>query len=123
MKHINYVLAGSLAIAATSLPAHAELVTQGVGVLDKTLNIIFTQDANLLGTMEGTTTTSYNTVVAAIIAANKGTIADSPDYFDGLSKSYTLTAADFQPGGQVDYYGAIAFVKYLNSIHYGNSTH
>lgn len=122
MNHMQHMLAGALLLGASSLSAHAELLTKGVGVLDTNLNIIFTQDANLLGTLEGSTTGSYNVLVAAIIAANKNSqVADSPNYFDGLSHVYTVTAADFQPGGMVDYWGAIAFVKYLNFIRYGGS--
>jgi len=125
MNHAKHWLAAGLALGTTALtaimPAHAELVVQGVDVLDTDQNVIWMKDANLLNTLEGTTTASYNNLVTAIIAANNGVVSDSPDYFDGDSKKYTLTAADFSPGGYADYYGALAFVKYLNFIRYGGS--
>ncbi len=125
MKHAKQWLAAGLALGMTSLnasmPAQAEFFVQGVDVLDTDQNVIWMRDANLLNTLEGTTTGSYNTLIAAIISTNKGTVADTPDYFDGGSKKHTLTAADFKAGGFADYWGAIAFVKYLNFIRYGGS--
>jgi len=125
MKNAKQWLAAGLAFCMTaltgSIPAHSEFFVRGVAVLDTDQNVYWTLDANLLNTLEGTTTASYNALVTTIIAANGGSVADSPDYFDKGSKKHTLTAADFQPGGLADYWGALAFVKYLNSIYYGGS--
>lgn len=126
MKPAKQWLAAGLVLGMTvvtaSMPAQAELLSvQGVGILDTEQNIIWLQDANLLNTLEDTTTASYNALVAAIIAANKGVVADSPDFYDGDSRQYTLTAADFQPGGTATYWGALAFVKYLNITRYRGS--
>jgi hypothetical protein len=121
MKYTKHLLIAGLSLCLSVLTAHAKLLTDGVGVLDTDFNIVWTQDANLLNTMEGTTTTSYTNLVNAVNAANNGVVEDSPNYFDGHSYEHVLTASDFGPGGTADYWGAIAFVKYLNSINYGGS--
>jgi len=103
MKPIKHwlvtVLALGVTASAASIPAQAEFLVQGVQVLDTDANVYLTLDANLLNTQEGTTTASYNALVTAILAANNKAIADTPDYFDGDSKKYTVAAADFQTGG------------------------
>ena len=109
-------------ILTVSIPALAELFVQGEEVYDTDQNVYWTLDANLLNTLAGTTTASYNALIADIIAANKGGIVvDTPNYFTGGSNKYTLTSADFAQGGFADYWGAIGFVNYLNSIRYSGS--
>ena len=122
MKQAKQLLAAVLALGLPALSARAELVTQGVGILDTKLNVIWTKDANLLATLEGSTPASYSALVTAIIAANNGTIEDVKNFYDGDSKKYVLSASDFGTGGTADYWGAIAFVHYLNKIHYGGSS-
>ncbi len=115
MKHVKQWLVAGLALGmaalTASMPAQADFLVQGVQVLDTDANVYLTLDANLLNTLEGTTTASYTALVTAIIAANNGgTVADTPDYFDGDSKKHAVTAADFQTGGYADYWGALGDV-------------
>jgi hypothetical protein len=121
MKNARQLLAALLLLAFDISSAYAELISKSGGVYDTSLNIIWSQDANLLATLEGSTVASYNSLVTTIIAANKGIIADSPNYFDGDKPFHVLSTSDFGTGGAVDYWGAIAFVRYLNLIRYGGS--
>jgi len=121
MKHAQQLLAAGFLLGLTTLTVHAGLVSKGHGIYDSNLNVIWAQDANLLNTLEGSTTASYTTLVNAIISANKNVVLDSPNYFDNDTPRHVLTASDFGSGGTVDYWGAIAFVHYLNWIHYDGS--
>lgn len=82
-------------------------------------NVTWAQDANLLNTLES----ENSNLVNLIIGANNGVVSDSPNYFDGDSYVHVLTTADFGPNGTADYWGAIAFINYLNSIKYNGSNH
>jgi hypothetical protein len=121
MKNASQLLAAGLLLVFGISSAHAELVSKYGGIYDTNANVIWSQDANLLGTLEGSTTASYNTLVSAIIAANKGVIADDPNYYDGHKPFHVLTTSDFGTGGTVSVWGAVAFVRYLNLIRYGGS--
>lgn len=70
-------------------------------------NITWTEDANLLSTMIGNM--GYNNTVNAII--------------DSYDSSYSISAADFSNTlpGRTTWFGAKAFVGYLNSINYAGS--
>lgn len=62
--------------------------------------------------------------VATIIADSGGVIHDTPNGLDTISNSgaYTLSASDFSTStGQMDWWGAQAWVNYLNVIDYGGS--
>ncbi len=73
------------------------------------------QDANLLGTLEA----SNSKLLSQIITANNGVIHDTPSFYD--NGTYNLSANDFGSSGTVDWWGAQAFVGYLNSISYKGS--
>lgn len=97
--------------------ASLTLTDNGLGVYDNLLNVTWTQDANLLNTLESTD--GYTTLIDNIIAAS-GVIQDTPNSLDnGL---HTLSAADFSSGGLVDWWGAQAFVHYLNAQNYAGSS-
>jgi hypothetical protein len=74
-------------------------------------NVSWTKDANLLSTMINNS--GYNTVVDAILTANTGTTFGSTPY--------TLSNADFSNVGETSWWGAMAFVHYLNTINYAGS--
>lgn len=67
--------------------------------------ISWTKDANLLGSMFNSQ--GFSTVVNAIIGTYSG--------------SYALTARDFESDGAATWYGATAFVGYLNSVSYAGT--
>jgi len=119
---INFpLLATSLVLSLTSLNAQAGLSAyvsdkQNV-VYDNVTNITWTADANLLATLENTQ--GYNTVVQAIIA-NDPYIHETPNFFDNAGPGvYKLSSTDFNAGGKVDWWGAQAFISYLNSLNNG----
>jgi len=109
-----------LSITALSARADLSLTDNGLGVYDSALNATWTQDANLLGTLENTQ--GYSTIVNAIIAANS-VIYDTPNFLDnGGSGIYNLSAADFGDSGKVNWWAAQAFVHYLDTEKYGGSS-
>jgi len=74
-------------------------------------DVTWTKDANLLSTM--ISNSGYSTVVDAILTANTGvTFGSTP---------YTLSNADFSNVGETSWWGAMAFVHYLNTINYAGS--
>ncbi len=120
------LIAAGLLFGATALNAHANLTSYNgngnVGLVYSSVsNITWTQDANLLGTLESTL--GYTNVVDAIIAASPS-ITDIANFYDTPSYigHHTVSVSDFSAGGYVNWFGAQAFVSYLNSINYGGST-
>jgi hypothetical protein len=113
---------GLLLIA--SFNTRATLTTETLNnvplVYSSVSNITWTADANLLGTLENQYALANGSdagLITAIINANGGVIHDSPSALS--SGSYALTAADFGANGQVDWWGAQAFVGYLSAQNYG----
>jgi len=120
---------------AFSGAASATLTSETVNgqnlVYDSGNNTTWTQDANLLGTLENTQ--GFSTIVNAIIGADP-VIHDTPNYWDGsysnydgrngrpFSGIYSLSANDFGSGGTVDWWAAQAFVHYLDTEKYGGSS-
>ncbi|MDD2661838.1 MAG: hypothetical protein PHY54_19500 [Methylococcales bacterium] len=105
--------------AEASLTAYTAAGNQSV-VYSSLGNITWTGDANLLGTLENTF--GFNTIVNAIISASP-TIYDTPNAFDnGGLGVYNISTEDFSYyNGYTNWFGAQAFTKYLNSIHYAGS--
>jgi hypothetical protein len=91
-------------------PAGADLVHLQNGPLDLTL----TADGNLLGSLLAGASNPV-ALVNTIIAASGGSIADA-GY--GIR---TLSTDDFSPDGRTSYFGAQAFINYLNSTSYGGT--
>ena len=119
------LLAACLVLILTSINAQATLTSETVNgqnlVYDSGNYITWTQDANLLGSLEGAyQSTSYNNIVTAIINASGGVIHDTPNSFE--NGTYTLHAGDFGSGGKVDWWAGQAFVHYLDTINYGGSS-
>lgn len=100
-----------LAAFAVSL-ANAALVTVDNGQLvdDTTLNVTWSANASLFGTIASLNNST--TFVNALINDSNGQIVNG-------SSTYTLTAADFNlTAGTMDWYGAQAFINYLNKTNY-----
>jgi hypothetical protein len=121
---IGLTLSLTLGISGT---AQASLTTNanGLGVYSSVSSATWTQDANVLGTLEGVyQSTSYNNIVTAIINASNGVIHDTPNVYDKVANSgnYTLTAADFGSGGSVTWWAGQAYVHYLDTVNYGGSS-
>lgn len=115
-------IAAALVLGAFSLSAHAALTSytaQGGKdvVYSSVSDVTWTKDANLLGSMIASQ--GFNTVVNNILTASP-TISNTPNTLSP-SGSYTLTSTDFSSNGQVSWFGAMAFVSYLNSTNYAGS--
>jgi hypothetical protein len=135
-KHIKIALCelcivfGLMSVASFNAKASAEYYTSsdGVGLVYSSISkVSWVQDGNLLGTM--IKNLGYDNVVNAIIyvGPNKEnlTISDTPNAFDTPPGSgvHTVTTADFEKAnpGVTTWYGAKAFVDYLNRQNYGGS--
>lgn len=134
LSRIQFV--AGLLFTATVFNAHANLTsytgTDGAGLVYSSVsNVTWTQDANLLGSMEANPVAfgyfDKSDLINAIILANSvngihGLIADTANSLDNAGSGlYHLTAADFGSDGMVNWWGAQAFVGFLNSIDYGGS--
>lgn len=125
MQFNKPLLAAGLLFGLTTLNAEAALtpyISAGQSLVYSDISkVTWTGDANLLGTMIGNQ--GYSTVVNAIIAASP-VIHDRPNFYDGNDGSYSISAADFSSRslGRTNWFGAQAFVGYLNNINYGGST-
>lgn len=115
------LVATTLALSAFSLTAQAALTTftnQGADlVYSSESDVTWTKDANLLSSLfasQGFSTVINNIIAASPIITNT-TNSLSP------TGSYTITTSDFSSNGQTTWFGAMAYVSYLNSISYGGS--
>lgn len=114
-KTVALVVAGLLGANV----AQASLISVGTGlVYDNVANVTWASDANLFGTMLAGNANLVSQIIAAV-----PTVHDTPNSYDTPANSgnYNLSAADF--GGNLSWFGAIAWAQYLNSIHYlGHTT-
>jgi hypothetical protein len=133
------VLKGIVIASAFLLPvaANATLssVAGGIGVYDSVTNLTWTSDANLFMTQATNytngscgaagSTSCFNAFVSVVIAASGGVIHDTANSYDTPPNSgtYFLSAADFSTAtsGPLTWFGALAWVHYLNAINYGGS--
>jgi len=102
-----------LALCLTPVLANAELAavtgTDGAPlVYDSLNNVTWTANANLFASQYNADTVSTIIADAAGLRSLKG---------------YTLTSADFTSSGAMTWYGAVAWVNYLNRTHYGGASH
>lgn len=102
--------------------AQAWMASNGNGlVYDSASNATWTSDANLFLTMQIADPNLVNKIVATV-----PTITDTPNLYDTPSNSgiHAISSTDLLPGdnwyslGHMFWYGAKAFVGYLNSINY-----
>lgn len=100
---------------ASVLAAYASttLTNGGLTIYDSVSKATWTQDANLLATLESNDSNIINT----IINDSNGVIINTPNVLNP-SGTYTLSANDFGINGIVDWWGAQAFVNYLNTASY-----
>jgi hypothetical protein len=126
MKYQQSLLAIAAMLSFTSANTQAALTSYNANGVDlvysSVSNITWTKDANLLGSLE--TALGFNTVVNAIIAASP-TINDAANGFDTPANSghHTASVSDFNSSslGLTSWFGAKAFISYLNSQNYGGS--
>jgi hypothetical protein len=103
------------------------LVDAGNGLINDTdLNITWTKDANLFSTLADAYQGGGHQAefVSAIINAAGGVVHDTPNVQDNAGPgSYNLSSFDFDiTHGVTTWWGAQAWVSYLNSISYGGQT-
>ncbi|WP_081726689.1 PEP-CTERM sorting domain-containing protein [Methylophilus sp. 5] len=114
---MHSLLASAVFVLSFSLSpqANAALVSytsDGADLVYSSISdVSWTKDAHLLSSM--ISNSGYSTVVDAILTANAGvTFGSTP---------YTLSNADFSNVGETSWWGAMAFVHYLNTINYAGS--
>lgn len=137
-KHIknsvcNYcVVFGLMLLTSFNAKASLEFYTspEGVGLVYSSISkLSWAQDGNLLGTM--IRNLGYDNVVDLIIHPNPDDpkeilkIFDTPNVYDTPANSgfHTVSAADFEKAnpGVTTWYGAKAFVDFLNRQNYGGT--
>jgi hypothetical protein len=112
-----------LLTVATSAKAELIAVDGGLGIYDTVNNVTWTSDANLMATQEASYSGGPAAYVAAVIAASGGVVHDTPNSIFDPSGTYTLSMSDFSTtGGAMTWWGAQAWVHYLNVIDYGGSS-
>ena len=117
MKVASLLTAGLL---GTNL-AQASLIADGPGlVYDNVANVTWSSNGNLFSTMYATDPNLISQIIAAVpTVSDTSNILDTPSY----SGKYNLSTADFNSSGTMDWWGAMAWVKYLDSTNYlGHST-
>ncbi len=132
MQHRIFSLGSGLCLGLMVGGAQAALKPEVVAnknvVYDTNLNITLTADANLLGTLEAqaiASTGSDSQLISTIINDSHGYIYDTPNDID--NGYYALSPNDFDfgssnGGGKTDWWGANAFINYLNAIDYAGSS-
>jgi hypothetical protein len=106
----------AISILSVSLNANAALTNYtgagGAGLVYSSIsNITWTQDANLFKTLYD----ADNTLISQIASV-------TPTYNDSAFGLQTIDADDFNIGiGKMSWFGAKAFINYLNIISYGGS--
>jgi hypothetical protein len=118
----QWASAATLILSAAS--AHAALIAVDEGkIVDNTVNnTMWIADGDLFATL-ATASGDPAAFVQTVIKASGGVIYDTPNDSDtpAYSGKYSLTAEDLPYGsglGLMDWYGAKAFIIYLNSIKY-----
>jgi len=126
----NYFVGITAAVALLlSTGAQADLVSTagGLGVYDNVNNVTWTSDANLMLTQANSYSGGASAYVAAVIAASGGVINDTPNSLDTPPNSgtHTLSASDFFTSGTyagtLSWFGAKAWVNYLNATNYAGT--
>ena len=128
MKSVIFAITAAAALLL-STGAQASLVATagGKGVYDNVNNVTWTSDANLMATQAASYSGGASAYVAAVIAASGGKINDTPNFYDTPSNSgtYTLSASDFVTSGTyagtMSWFGAKAWVNYLNATNYAGT--
>lgn len=122
------LIAVSVTLSAFSLSAQAALtsITTSSGtqlVYSSVSDVTWTKDANLLGTWIASSTDNNANGLADIIdsiIAYSPFIINSPNPYSPTG-IYQLSNYDFGSNGATSWFGALAFVNYLNSISYAGS--
>lgn len=108
--------------ALISFNADAALTPYNVNGVDlvysSVSDVTWTKNSNMLGNLFASQ--GFEKIADEIITATP-TIANTPNYLDGYSGTYTLTTSDFDIDGRTTWFGALAYVNYLNTISYGGS--
>jgi hypothetical protein len=116
----------AILLSLTTITAEATLLkgtSNGQSIVYSSISdITWTGDANLLGTM--ISNQGFDTVINSIITTNP-VINSFPNDFDtpAYSGEYILSSSDFSRThlGRMTWFGAKAYVSYLNSINFAGS--
>jgi hypothetical protein len=127
MKPVIFSITAAVLLLSTGAQASLVATAGGLGVYDTVNNVTWTSDANLMATQAASYSGGASAYVAAVIAASGGVIHDTPNLYDNPSNSgtYTLSAGDFITSGSLagtmSWFGAKAWVNYLNTTNYAGT--
>ena len=112
-KHILSIVVLAFASVTTAF-ATTTLTNGGLTVYDSASDATWTQNANLLGTLESRDSNIINTIIN-----DSNGVINTPNVLNP-SGVYTLTTGDFGVNGVADWWAAQGFVNYLNVTNYAN---
>ncbi|MDT4328956.1 hypothetical protein ACQE3E_08990 [Methylomonas sp. MED-D] len=130
MPITKLIVIASLILSAESFNVQASLTsytTNGVDLVRMKgagFDLSFTKDGNLFQTLANSYAGGTSAFVTAVINASGGKIYNTDNEYNTPSESnyYYLISGDFNTStGKMSWFGAKAYVNYLNSIHYGGS--
>jgi hypothetical protein len=120
-KLLALLISSALLMLPPAADAKLAPADNGLEVLDTTNDQAWTSNATLMAAQAASFSGGASAFVSAVIADSGGVIHDTPNSYDP-SGTYTLSAGDFNVGaGTMDWWGAQAWVNYLNVTHYGGS--
>lgn len=131
MNYNKTLLTTALLLGLNTHAAQASLTSYTANGVDLVrmqgggFDVSWTKDGNLFQTMANSYAGGVTAFINAVIASVPGgKINDLPNYYDTPRNSgyHTLTDYDFNEGYNVNWFGAQAYVTYLNSISYGGSS-
>ena len=123
MKSVIFVMTAAAAMLL-STGAQADLVSTagGLGVYDTVNDVTWTSDANLMLTQANSYSGGASAYVAEVIAASGGTIDFGTPSNSGtftLSANHFITSGVY--AGAMSWFGAKAWVNYLNATNYAGT--
>ena len=123
MKSVIFVMTAAAAMLL-STGAQADLVSTagGLGVYDTVNDVTWTSDANLMLTQANSYSGGASAYVAEVIAASGGTIDFGTPSNSGtftLSANHFITSGVY--AGRMSWFGAKAWVNYLNATNYAGT--
>jgi hypothetical protein len=118
MNIISKLLVSLALLAPVVANAQLSSVDGGLGVYDYTNNVTWTSNATLMASQAASYSAGAAAFISTVIADSGGVIHTTPSLLNP-SGIYTLSVADFSAStGKMDYFGAQAWVHYLDATNY-----
>lgn len=119
----TFKVIGALLCLAFASSAHASLTAAdgGLGVYDSVSNVTWTANGSLFSTQLASNAGLVNTIIADW-GGQAFPYPDSSQHVLSASDFTTVSANGYPPAGTMTWWGALAWVNYLNDTAYGGHT-